>query len=95
MNPKAPSRPDDSSPSTKNDVNDGLSSSSSNHSNRNHEVDNDNDWRNETLVDEVGAFESPSLDGALASPTSPVASPSSSAAARARELKKLNVNVII
>ena len=97
MNPKASSRPDDSPSPTENGVNDGLSSSSSNsnRSNRNHEVDNGDNWGDEALVDEVGAFESSSLGGAFASPTSFVAFFTGFVAARARELKELNVNVII
>ena len=96
MNSKTLSRSDDSLSSTKNGINDGLSSSSSsNHSNRNHEVDNDNDWGDEALADEVGVFGSPSPDEALASPASPAVSPFNSAATRAKKLKKLNVNVII
>ena len=96
MNSKALSRPDDSPSSTKDEVNDDLSSSSSsNHSNHNYEVNNDDDWENEALADEVGAFESPSLDEAFAFSTSFAVSLFSSVATRAKELKKLNVNVII
>ena len=94
MNSKTSSGPDDSPSPTKDGVNDDLSSSS-NRSNRNHEVDDDDDWGDEALAGEIGAFGSPSLDGALASPTSFVVSLSSSVAARTRELKKLNINVII
>ena len=98
MNSKTFSRSDDSLSSTKNNVNDdsnSSSSSSSNRNNRNHEVDDDDDWRDEALVGEVGAFGSSFLGEVLASSTSFVVSPFSSVAARARKLKKLNVNVII
>ena len=96
MNPKALSKPDDSLSPTEDGINDDLnSSSSSNHSNRNHEVDDNDDWGDEALVGEIGAFESFSPGGALASSTSFAVSLSSSVAARAKELKKLNVNIII
>ena len=95
MNSKALSRPNDSPSSTKDDVNDDPNSSSSSSSNHNHEVDNNNNWGDEALAGEVGVFGSPSPDEALASPTSLVASFTGSAAARTRELKKLNMNVII
>ena len=95
MNSKTLSRPDDSPPPTKNNVNDDSNSSSSSSSNRNYEVNNNNNWENETLVDEVGAFESPFPDEALASSASPVASFIEFVVARARELKKLNMNIII
>ena len=91
MNSKASSRPDDSPPSTEDGVNDDLSSSSS--SNRNHEVNNND--KNEIFVDEIDVFESSSLDEVSVFPTSLVISFFSSVAVRARELKKLNVNVII
>ena len=98
MNSKTLSKPDDSLSSTKNGVNDdpnSSSSSSSNRSNRNHGVDNDDDWENETLVGEIDAFGSSSLDETPASSASPVASFIGFVAARARELEKLNVNIII
>ena len=91
MNSKTSSRFDDSLSSTKNDVNDGLSSSSS--SNRNHEVNNNDE--NEVFVDEVDAFEPSSPDEAFAFSTSLVVSLFSFVAARIKELKKLNINVII
>ena len=97
MNLKTLSRSNDSPSSTKNEVNDDLSSSSnsSNYSNRNHEIDNDNNWENEALVGEVDVFESSFLDETPAFSTSFVVSLSSSVATRTRKLKKLNVNIII
>ena len=82
----------------KNDVNDGLSSSSSSSSNRsnyNHEIDDDNNDKDEIFVDEVNVFEPSFLGEVFAFSTSLVVSLSSSIAARARKLKKLNVNIII
>ena len=61
----------------------------------NNESNDDDDWGNEALVDEVDAFESFFLDGALAFSTSLVVSFIEFVAARAKELKKLNVNIII
>ena len=98
MNSKALSRPDDSLSPTKNDVNDdpnSSSSSNSNRNNRNHEVDDGDNDKNEVFVDEVDVFESFSLGEASVFSTSFVVSLSSSVVTRARELKKLNVNVII
>ena len=98
MNSKTSSRFDDSPPSTKNDVNDDLdssSSSSSNRSNRNHEVSDGDDDEDEVFVDEVDVFEPPSLGGASAFFTSLVVFSFSSVAARTKELKKLNMNIII
>ena len=96
MNSKTLSGLDDSPSSTEDEINDGLnSSSSSNYSNRNHEVGDGDNWEDEALAGEVGAFESSSPDEAPAFPTSLAVSLSSSAAARARELKELNVNIII
>ena len=91
MNSKTSSRLDDSLSSTKNDVNDDLSNSSS--SNRNHEVNNND--KNEVFVGEVDVFESPFLDEAFVFSTSLVVSLFSFVAIRTRELKKLNMNVII
>ena len=91
MNSKTSSRSNDSPSSTKNDVNDDLSNSSN--SNRNHEVNNND--KDEVFVDEVDVFESPSLDEVSAFFTSPVVFFFSFVAARTRELKKLNINVII
>ena len=95
MNSKTSSKPDDSPPSTKDGVNDGLSSSSSNRNNRNHEVNDNDDDGDEVFADEVGASGPSFLDEAFAFFTSFVVSLSSFVAARAKELKKLNVNVII
>ena len=98
MNLKASSRFNDSLSSTKNDVNDDLdssSSSSSNRNNRNHEVDNNDNDKNEIFVDEVDAFESSFLDEVFVFSTSLVVFLSSFVAVRTRELKKLNINVII
>ena len=98
MNPKAPPGSDDSLSPTEDGVNDGpgsSSSSSSNRSNRNHEVDNDDDDENEVFAGEVDVFGPSSLGEASVFSTSLVVSPSSSVAAKTRELKKLNVNVII
>ena len=73
-------------------------------SNRNDNEDNDghnggdngdDDWGDEALADEVGAFGSPSLGGAPASRASLAAFFTESAVVRARELKELNVDVII
>ena len=61
----------------------------------NNKNNNDNDWENEALVDEVDVFESFSSNEALAFSTSLVASFFEFVTARTRELKKLNVNVII
>ena len=91
MNSKTSSRPDDSPSSTKNDVNDGLSSNSS--SNRNYEVNNNDE--NEIFADEIDVFESSSLDEVFVFSTSPVVSLFNSVAARTKKLKKLNINVII
>ena len=95
MNSKTSSRPNDSLSSTKDDVNDGLDSSSSSNSNRNHEVDDDDDDGDEVFADEVDVFESSSLGEVFVFSTSLVVSLFSFVAVRARELKKLNVNVII
>ena len=98
INSKTLSRSNDSLSSTKNDVNDdsdSSSSSSSNRSNRNHEVDDDNDDKNEVFVDEIDVFESSSLGEAFVFSTSLVVSLFSFVAARAKELKKLNINIII
>ena len=98
MNSKTFSESNDSPPPTENDVNndsDSSSSSSSNRSNRNHEVDDSNNDENEVFVDEVDVFESSFLGEASAFLTSLVVSFSSFVAARTRELKKLNINVII
>ena len=97
MNPKTSSGLDDSPSPTEDGVNDGLdsSSSSSNRSNRNHGVDDDDDDGDEVFAGEVGVFEPSSPGGVFAFSTSLAVSFSSFAAARARELKELNVNVII
>ena len=61
----------------------------------NDEDNNGDDWGDEALVDEVGAFESSFPGGALASSTSFVASFIEFVAARTRKLKELNMNIII
>ena len=94
MNSKASSRSNDSLSSTEDDVNDDLDSSSSSNSNRNHEVNNNND-EDEVFVDEINVFESSFLDEAFVFSTSLVVSLFNSVAARTKELKKLNVNIII
>ena len=56
---------------------------------------NDNDWENETLAGEVDVFESFFLDETFAFSTSLVVFFIGFVVARTRELKKLNMNVII
>ena len=84
-----------SSSDDSNNKNDNNRNDNEDDDDHNDEDNNDDDWGDETLVDEVDAFGSSFLDGALAFSTSFAASFIEFVAARTKELKKLNVNIII